>query len=177
MSFCQAGMREAEVFLVFLHMYFSLLTHEGQHFGTRTMSSNESQHLPVREFVVSSQHTACHQFLATQILALSEPFAPVFHQKWCSDTSSHCHFTRFCSVLVPGTPPSCYRYHQSHISVILCFPCVLPASIPYNYPITLPSAARLVLGWQCTQRPEEGLLQIFWLSPRDCSRGCKMSPF
>lgn len=74
-------MMEVEVFLVFLHMYFSLLIHEGQHFGTRTVSSNESQQLPVGQFVVSSQHMACYQFSAAQTLALSEPFAPVFHQK------------------------------------------------------------------------------------------------
>lgn len=74
-------MREAEVFLVFLHMYFSLLIHEGQRFGTRTVLSNESQHLPVGEFVVFGQHTSCHQFSAAQTSALREPFAPVFLQK------------------------------------------------------------------------------------------------
>lgn len=64
-------------------MYFSLLIHEGQHFRTRTVSSKESQQLPVGQFVVSSQHMACHQLSAAQTSALSEPFAPVFHQKWC----------------------------------------------------------------------------------------------
>lgn len=71
-------MREAEVFLVFLHMYFSLLIREGQHFGTRTVSSNESQELLVGQFVVSSQHMVCYQLSAAQTLALSEPCAPYF---------------------------------------------------------------------------------------------------
>lgn len=55
-----AGTKHAEIFLAFIHIFFFLLTHEGQRSGTRTTSSSESGALAVGQVLVSSQHVA-HQ--------------------------------------------------------------------------------------------------------------------